>query len=116
MEIRSLPVVRSADAALWYDDAAALALGCTLCPDLDLCGGLRIEGGAFDCRSLCSCARTGRKCSGVCRGDHRTFVRRVREVGGFGLDDVLQSALLAVPTVPDYVPIIYNGTNRRKRL
>jgi hypothetical protein len=104
------------NAALWYEDKRSLALGCTLCPDLDLCGGLRIEGGVFDCRSLCACQRGGPKCSGVCRGDQQTFVRRVGEVGGFCLDDVPRTAPLAAPAVPDYVPIIYNGTNRRNPL
>lgn len=104
------------DATLWYDGARPLALGCTCCPDLDLCGGLRINGGAFDCRSLCSCARKGMQCSGVCRNDHRTFVRRVREVGGFSLDNVPRSAPLPVPVLPDYVPIVYSGTNREAPL
>lgn len=116
MVVRPLPVVRPPDAALWYDSARPVALGCTLCPDLDLCGGLRIEGGVFDCRSLCSCARGGKRCSGVCRGHQQTFIRRVHEVGGFALDDVPRRAPLPVPAVPDWVPIIYNGTNRRKAL
>ena len=116
MEVRPLPVVRSSDAALWYDDARSLALGCTLCPDLDLCGGLRIKGGAYDCRALCACQRGGKKCSGVCRGDQREFIRRVREVGGFALDDVPRNPPLPVPSIPNYVPIIYDGTKRRKAL
>jgi len=61
------------------DDARALALGCTLCPDLDPCGGLRIRGGAYDCRSLCACQRGAKRCSGVCRGSQREFIRRARE-------------------------------------
>ena len=111
-----LAVVKPRDAALWYDGALPLALGCTLCPDLGLCGGLRIKGGAFDCRALCSCVRRGKKCSGVCRSDHRIFLRRVREIGGFTFDDVPHSTPLPVPALPDYVPIIYNGTSRRARL
>ena len=116
MLVRPLAVVKARDAALWYDPELPLALGCTLCPDLGLCGGLRIKAGAFDCRSLCSCARKGMKCSGVCRGDHRTFLCRVREVGGFRLDNVPRIAPLPVPTLPEYVPIIYDGTNRKQRL
>jgi hypothetical protein len=116
MVIRPLTLVSPPDAALWYDATRPLALGCTLCPDFDLCGGLRIEGGIFDCRSLCACQRGGRKCSGVCRSDQRTFLKRVREVGGFGLDDVPRTTALAVPAISDYVPIIYDGTNRRKLL
>ena len=113
---RPQAAVNPKDAVLWYDSARPLALGCTVCPDLDLCGGLRIEGGAFDCRALCSCASKRQKCSGVCRGDHRTFVRRVREIGGFAFDDVPYRTPLPVPALPEYVPLIYNGTNRRTTL
>jgi hypothetical protein len=113
---RPLALVSPPDAALWYDASRPLALGCTVCPDRTLCGGLRIGAGIFDCRALCACQRGGRKCSGVCRGNHRTFLKRVREVGGFGLDDVRPAAALPVPAIPDYVPIIYDGTNRRKAL
>ena len=95
MLIRPLAIVKPRDAALWYDSTRPLALGCTICPDLDLCGGLRNAAGPFDCRSLCSCVRKGKECSGVCRGDHRTFVRRVREVGGFAFDDVPRRAPFA---------------------
>lgn len=119
MPVSSLAIPRPVtppDPVLWYDAALPLALGCRVCPDLDLCGGLRIQGAAFDCRSLCSCARTPTKCSGVCRADHRTFVRRVREIGGFSLDDVPRSTPLRVPALPDYVPIIYDGTDRTERL
>ena len=116
MLIRPLALVTPPDAALWYDSARPLALGCTLCPDLDLCGGLRIAGGVFDCRSLCACARHGKKCSGVCRSDQHTFLRRVSEIDGFTLDNVPRREPLPVPSIPDYVPIIYNGTNRLKAL
>ena len=116
MLVRSLAIAKPRDAALWYDSAGPLALGCTVCPDLDLCGGLRIRSGPFDCRSLCSCVRKGKTCSGVCRGDPRTFVRRVREVSGFGFDDVPRSTPLPVSALPEYVPIIYDGTNRRAPL
>ncbi len=116
MAIRPLAVVTQRDAVLWYDRARPLSLGCTLCPDLDICGGLRIEGGVFDCRSLCACAHNGKKCSGVCRGDQRTFVDRVREIDGLTFDNVPRCAPLPAPSLPDYIPIIYNGTNRRARL
>ena len=116
MPVRPLAIVKPRDAVLSYDSAGTLALGCTICPDLDLCGGLRTAAGPFDCRSLCWCARKGKKCSGVCRSDHRTFVRRVREVGGFAFDDLPRRAPLRVSALPEYVPIIYDGTNRRAPL
>ena len=103
-------------AALWYDPALPIALGCTVCPDLGLCGGLRIRAAAFDCRWLCACARYGEKCSGVCRTDHRNFLRRAREVGGFALDDTPRAAPLPSPALPEWVPIIYDGTKRKEPL
>ena len=116
MAVKRKGIVKPRDAALWYDSALPLALGCTICPDLDLCGGLRISAGPFDCRSLCSCAHKGKDCSGVCRGDHSTFVRRVREVDGFAFDNVPRRAPLPISALPEYVPIVYEGTNRRAPL
>ena len=104
------------EAALIYDASLPMKLGCTACPELNLCGGLRIAAGVFDCRSLCACAREGKRCSGVCRRDARVFIRRVRDVGGFEFDNVPRCAPVVARRVPDYVPIIYNGTSRTGRL
>jgi hypothetical protein len=106
--------VRPPDAALWHNPALPLKLGCTRCPDLGICGGLRIEAPVFDCRSLCSCTQTGR-CIGVCRSNAVTFIRRVREVGGFGFENVPRHAALPFRLDAGYVPIIYDGTSRRGR-
>ena len=104
------------EAALIYDASLPMKLGCTACPELNLCGGLRIAAGVFDCRSLCACARQGNRCSGVCRRDARVFIRRVRDVGGFEFGSVPRCAPAVARAIPDYVPIIYNGTNRTGRL
>ena len=104
------------DAALWYDESLPLKLGCTTCPELGICGGLRIAAGVFDCSSLCACARNAKRCCGVCRRDPRVFIARVNEVGGFEFETVSRCALLAARAIPEYVPIIYDGTNRCERL
>lgn len=106
---------RAAGSRLRYDAALPLSLGCTLCPDREVCGGLRVEAPVFDCRSLCACA-SAEGCSGVCRGDARHFISRVREVGGFGFDTVPRARPLPLPAMATYAPIIYDGTNRRRRL
>lgn len=100
------------DAALWYDPALPLKLGCTVCPDLALCGGMRMAAGVFDCRFLCACARHDKRCSGVCRCNARAFLDRVDEVGGFELDNVPRCAPVGGRPLPTYVPIIYDGSDR----
>jgi len=111
MSSKTRRIRRPASATLWYDAALPLKLGCTGCPDLAICGGLKIRAGAFDCRTLCACARGG-PCSGVCRRDAPRFVARVREVDGFALDNVPRTKPLAVPDISAYMPVIYDGTNR----
>lgn len=83
-----------------------------MCPELDVCGGLRIAAGVFDCRSLCACQRKGKRCFGVCRRDPGIFVARVREVGGFDFGNVPRCAPLAARALPEYAPINYDGTRR----
>ena len=103
-------------AALIYDDALPMKLGCTLCPDLDVCGGLRAAAPVFDCRMLCACQRQGMRCSGVCRRDPRVFIKRLRDVDGLEFDSVPRCRALRTKPILDYVPIIYDGTNRSDAL
>ena len=101
--------------ALWNDSSLPLKLGCTVCPALQLCGGLHIAAPIFDCRSLCTCIRTGH-CSGVCRRDPRAFLARIREIGGFAFTDIPRFSLRTTRAIPQYVPIIYAGTDRHAAL
>src|SRR5688572_18532769 len=100
------------EAALWFNRDLPLKLGCTLCPDLAICGGLRIKAGIFDCRSLCACARGGKRCFGVCRKDPVAFIRRVNEVNGFAFDDIPRCAPLRAPALPGYAAVLYAGSDR----
>ena len=81
-----------------------------------MCGGLRVAAGIFDCRALCACQRNGKRCFGVCRRDPSVFVSRMREVGSFAFDTVPRVAPVSARALPDYAPIIYDGTKRRGRL
>lgn len=102
----------AADWKLWDNPALPLKMGCLGCPDLEMCGGLRIAAGVFDCSGLCPCARGGKRCSGVCRSRPRDFLARVAEVGGFDFGDVPRHAPLTLPPVAEHVPVIYGGSNR----
>ena len=110
-----MPVRLPAATALWHDSYLPLKLGCTVCPDLAICGGLHITAPVFDCRSLCTCIRTGR-CSGVCRRDPRAFLARIREIGGFEFTNIPRFPPRTTRPIPEYMPIVYDGTDRREAL
>lgn len=116
MRSTTRPPVSPSDARLWYDPALPLKLGCTGCPDLGICGGLRVAAAVFDCQGLCACSHKEASCSGVCRRDARAFVARVAEVNGFGFDRVPRTESIPLPQIPDYVPILYDGTSRSRPL
>jgi hypothetical protein len=97
---------------LWYDGARRhLSIGCTVCPDNSLCGGLRLGSSLYDCLDLC-CGKP-KQCDAVCRKAPRQFVERLREVGGFDLSTVPRSAPISFPILPDLLPIFYHRSNRR---
>ena len=96
---------------LWHDGRKYTpSLGCGICPDHDTCGGLRIERASYDC--LGHCCRQPEACDAVCRTKPREFARRVREVGGFGFDNVPRAARLPEPTLPSVVPVLFHGSSR----
>lgn len=97
---------------LWHDGARhAPSLGCTRCPDREVCGGLQIDGGSFDCLGFC--CHNMADCDVVCRNKPDEFVRRVREVDGFLFDNVPRAQVLAAPRLPSLVPILFHGNKRR---
>jgi hypothetical protein len=87
-----------------------MALGCMGCRTLGVCGGLNIECSAFDCLSLC-CNRPD-DCDAVCRNNPEMFAVRVREVDGFSLENVPRAPVLAAPSLPPIVPVIFGGNRR----
>lgn len=102
-------------ARLRQDDALSLSLGCVECPDFQDCGGLQTAEAVFDCASLCVC-ESPRDCQFVCRRDPVKFVRRVREVGGFGLGNVPRAPRLTHSRLPGMVPLLYHGYMRKQPL
>ena len=95
----------------WHDGRKHTpSLGCEVCPDRDICGGLSIERAFYDC--LDNCCRQPERCDAVCRRKPREFVQRVREVGGFGFDNVPRAARLTSPPLPQVVPVLFHGSSR----
>ena len=91
---------------LWDDPSAhPQSLGCSTCQDLDRCGGVHTDAGVLDCYDLCTCADKS-KCDMVCRFKPTHFVRRMREVGGFGFENVPSVACVGAPVLPAIIPFI----------
>ena len=98
------------DRALWHDpDRRMGALGCHVCPERALCGGLQMRAGFFDCLQFC-CGKA-ETCDRVCR-KHPDFADRVREVETFDLGTVPRAPVLAAPPLPRLIPVIYGRTAR----
>jgi hypothetical protein len=67
------------------------------------------EGGFFDCLQFC-CGKP-ETCDRVCR-NNPDYVDRVREVGGFALDNVPRAPLLDAPELRRLVPVIFHSNGR----
>ncbi len=87
-----------------------LAMGCLACPDLKVCGGLRIEAASFSCFDRCCGGKED--CDRVCMGKPEIFVDRVREVGGFDLANIPRAPARPLPPLPLVAPVLYGGTGR----
>lgn len=95
----------------WHDRSKHTpSLGCGVCPDRDTCGGLSIERAFYDC--LDNCCRQPEECDAVCRNKPREFAQRVREVGGFGLDNIPRVVRLPEPPLPQVIPVLFHGSSR----
>lgn len=95
---------------LWHDARTNTpALGCLSCPELQICGGLRISASFFDCLKFC-CGSPD-SCDRVCR-NHPDFPARIREVGTFGLDNVPRATPVGLPFLPPLVPVLFHGHRR----
>lgn len=98
-------------AKLWHDGGKHTpSLGCSVCPDLEICGGIHIERSFYHC--LDNCCGNPETCDSVCRNNPRKFVERVREVSGFSLENVPRSTRLAEPSLPPVVPVLFHGKRR----
>ena len=96
---------------LWHDGRNRTpSLGCMGCPDREICGGLCIERTFYDCYD--NCCGNAESCDAVCRNKPREFAQRVREVGGFPLDNVPRAERLPAPLLPPVVPVLLHGYSR----
>lgn len=97
----------------WHESKQyAGSLGCAVCPDGTVCGGLHIDHHLFNC--LDHCCGNPENCDSVCRNKPKDFPRRVREIGGFKFDNIPRSKPLPVTLLSQIVPILYNGNRRHK--
>lgn len=95
---------------LWHDGSRnTQSIGCGCCPEIQICGGLRVATPLFDCLNLC-CGNPG-SCDRVCR-NQPDFAARVREVATFSFDNVPRAAVLPSAVLPDIVPILFHGKRR----
>jgi hypothetical protein len=96
---------------LWHDgDIHTPAMGCANCPDLAVCGGLRLASPLFDCLGFC--CKNPLDCDAVCRNKPEEFAQRVREIGGFLFDNIPRNAILPTPHLPALIPLLYHGHKR----
>jgi len=96
-------------------DGEMVGLGCTECPIRDLCGGWTRVGGGWSCESVCAHCDAN-TCDKVCLRK-ASIATDLREVGGLHDRDIgqfNQSGLTA--GLPRYIPVIYNGSGRMKKL
>ena len=97
---------------LWHDQERNMpSLGCTVCPDRTICGGLQMKAGFYDCLQLC--CGDPKNCDRVCR-NHPDFVDRVREVNSFDFSNVPKGQVLPVPKLATMVPIVFHASSRNE--
>jgi len=102
---------RRRERKFWHDGGKHTpSLGCGVCADRAICGGLSIVRPFYHC--LDNCCRQPETCDAVCRNKPREFAQRVREVGGFGLENVPRAARLPEPPLPRVIPVLYHGNSR----
>ena len=86
------------------------ALACWTCPQRGVCGGLKIGIGSMSC--LDNCCGGKESCNLVCPRRPAAYVESVREIRGFGLENVPTAPKLATAPLPSLVPVFYHGNAR----
>jgi hypothetical protein len=112
---RSVPPRRiRRERRLWHKvENPVTPLGCSKCPELAVCGGLRIDEPLFDC--LTFCCGDPNSCDKVCRRNP-DYPDRLREINGFSLDNVPRADILHSPVLPTVVPIVFNRSRLKGRV
>lgn len=98
--------------ALTHDpEGYPVALGCASCPDYGKCGGLCVAAPILDCLDMC--CNTPGACTRVCRKQPASvFVDQLREIGGFGLENVPRAPIINHQITSEIVPLVYHGSRR----
>ena len=114
VSVARVRVGRNREKRFWNDQKSYTAsIGCSACPEVEICGGLGVREPAFDCLDFC-CGNPGR-CDIVCRKHPAEFAKRIREINGFGLDDVPRAPGAVRRDLPRVVPVVYHGGSRTRR-
>ncbi|MER9901129.1 hypothetical protein [Mesorhizobium sp. M0130] len=91
-----------------------MCLGCGICSERRVCGGLSLEAQIVDC--LHHCCGTPDFCTKVCANNTVLFPQQVREIGGFDLDSTPRAPVRAITLKGDIVELIYHGSRRSQAL
>ena len=98
----------------WHNELHNMpSMGCSICPEYRICGGLRVSKPLFWC--LDYCCGNARVCDVVCRNNPK-FVEYVREVGGFDLGSVARARSLDRPSIASVIPLLFHGNSRESKL
>lgn len=97
--------------SLWHQSYLTSMLGCTTCRLAHVCGGLSVSAPHFSCHQMCTCAPDAR-CNFVCPSRVQSYVRYVREVGGFELHSIPRSDPVPISDLPQFVPMLYGRACR----
>jgi len=96
---------------LYHDADKPLSLGCMSCTEQKICGGLHTSGSHFDCLVFCECPEPS-DCQYACPNNLVNYMARFHEVVGFDFDNVERAPVLAYPSLPLSVPLLYHSSGR----
>lgn len=100
---------------IYHDDNMPMSIGCSECPEREICGGMFAANGHYSCMGFCQCLDV-ESCNYVCRRNLRNFIIRSMEIRGFSLDNVPRCPVLSPPKLPLVAPMIYHASARVSRL
>jgi hypothetical protein len=102
--------------SLTHDPKAfPVALGCHGCAHFEQCGGLCVQAPLLDCLALC--CNDPDNCTRVCRNaPSARFADQLREIDGFGFENVPRSPVVGHAIHDDVVPLVYHGSGRVNKL
>ncbi len=96
----------------WHDaDIHTPSMGCSICPERELCGKLHVGNAAYSC--LDYCCNKPETCGQryVCPRNE-WFVDRVREIRGFSLENVRRHAEGQSQRLSPVISMVFHGKRR----